>query len=473
MEYDIPLPSNKNYEEFIIYKLIADSNTTQSEKEKIVNQMIDADFFHIEYLEIFKVYKHNFFKKKKSLDSDTLISILQERFRKQGIDKDVYTLVTKMYTLEIDDPGISLWYLNDIIIKTKELTVKRRLLMRLEEMKKELYDAEMSLGECIEKSYIIFKKASLYLDNFISKNNTIDSIKSGKIQLGLRSGFITHDWNDSGLKAGKVTLLLGSRGHGKTTIARQMAMAVVLQKRPIFFFSGEESKENEKNNMARILAHENELEIIENDAGRNIYYPSQNVIDKFSEKLGKYITIEDTESYPIGEIFQYMMIQMEQLARKGYFLFVIDNMMIINEAIGNKRFIQQKEIVKTLKEFAKKYDVHVILIAHPRKGVGDQTTSGVAEQENLVDTIIRYKRIIPDDKDCSKLIKQCKLPEKYKSQVTAVLIPEKVRDNGKYEIAWLKWDGIKGIVLDMSMLPRAHDYAQKAGWVLPVHKYEV
>ena len=57
--------------------------------------------------------------------------------------------------------------------------------------------------------------------------NTSD-IAMGSVKPGFSSGFLTHDYNDSGMKPG-LTLLTGKRNQGKTTFSRQLIIAAAMQ----------------------------------------------------------------------------------------------------------------------------------------------------------------------------------------------------------------------------------------------------
>ena len=83
--------------------------------------------------------------------------------------------------------------------------------------------------------------------------------------------------------------------------------------------------------------------------------------------------------------------------RYGVRVFVIDNLMTIESDLKDK-YEAETDTVKKLKAFAKKYNVIVHLVAHPRKSMNENITkddvAGSANITNLADyvTAIEEKR---------------------------------------------------------------------------------
>lgn len=300
---------------------------------------------------------------------------------------------------------------------------------------------------------------------------SIDNIKKSEgvlIEDGISTGFLTWDANDSGLKDGRFDLLIGPRGHGKTTISRQVNIAVAKQGIGVFNFCGETSIKEEKTNLSRLCALEGEMQKRDNLGGRTLYYPTKAAFDRFNEHYAKYIHLCDASICKNQEnLFNTIFRQMKQLAKNNVKVFIIDSMMKINNAPGNKRFTEQKMIVQTLKDFAVEYQVHVILIVHPSKH--HQGTSGVAEQENLADSIFRYSRIF-EDKDIDKIFPSSNLPEEEKKNISAILLTEKIRDQGATSTMFLEFDSVRGAVVEINQTMKAREYEANKMWVRSVHR---
>ena len=87
---------------------------------------------------------------------------------------------------------------------------------------------------------------------------------------------------------------------------------------------------------------------------------------------------------------------MKQLAtRLGVKVFVIDNLMVLESNV-KEELKAQSEVVKKLKNFAKKYNCIVHLVAHPRKSMNEEITkddvAGTANITNLADYVTTIER---------------------------------------------------------------------------------
>ena len=88
--------------------------------------------------------------------------------------------------------------------------------------------------------------------------------------------------------------------------------------------------------------------------------------------------------------------------RYGCKVFMIDNLMTTVFAGNEKDFYRkQSEFVNRVAEFAQKYDVHVHLVAHPRKTHGRLTKMDVAgsgDITNRADNVLAVHRLTPKEK---------------------------------------------------------------------------
>ena len=92
---------------------------------------------------------------------------------------------------------------------------------------------------------------------------------------------------------------------------------------------------------------------------------------------------------------------MEILAKRfGVKVFCIDNLMVIEEDLVDE-YKMQTSIVKKLKNFAKKYNCMVHLVAHPRKSqnadVNKDDVAGSANITNLADYVTSIERKFNED----------------------------------------------------------------------------
>ena len=167
-------------------------------------------------------------------------------------------------------------------------------------------------------------------------------------------------------------------------------------------------------------------------------------------------------------LFDNLLGEMKKLARSvGVRVFLLDNLMVFCNGMGQGKFAMQEYIAAELKSFVTKFDVHCGLIAHPKSGDGHQKVSGAMELENVADSIFRYVRL--DDETKDRATKG--LPEIVRDRVSAMLLTEKVRDDGSTLISFLEWDSRRGAVYDLNKMSQAHKYEQAGYWTRSTREY--
>jgi twinkle protein len=83
-------------------------------------------------------------------------------------------------------------------------------------------------------------------------------------------------------------------------------------------------------------------------------------------------------------------------------VFLVDNLMMLIGGIGDDYYRRQSEFMKQVAAFAKKFDVHVHIVAHPRKTNGRVTkmdVGGTGDITNLADNAFGIHRITNEDRE--------------------------------------------------------------------------
>jgi twinkle protein len=105
-------------------------------------------------------------------------------------------------------------------------------------------------------------------------------------------------------------------------------------------------------------------------------------------------------------------------------IFLIDNLMMMINGSDDDYYRKQSEFMKTVSEFAKKYDVHIHIVAHPRKTNGRVTKmdiSGSGNISNLADNAFGVHRMSNEDKEDKDMVQYAEcdtLLEIFKSRFT-------------------------------------------------------
>jgi len=249
-------------------------------------------------------------------------------------------------------------------------------------------------------------------------------------------------------------------------------MTAALQFIKSFCWFGEGNMSQEVARFARMCADRGEIQAYDNGIGRTMFTPGPEAKQKFRDRYADYISFFEGSS---GEqnIFDNLLFLMIQQAIRGVKLFFLDNLMVMTNAIGGRVFQEQERIIGALKKFAVDYKTHVILVAHPKKGEGFQSISGSAAIENTADTILRYVRV--KESQAQELASAVLGFEQHEvKNISAVVLNEKVRDEGEDNIMFLEWDKYRGIVRDITYIPALEDTAKnymKKGWFSRCQSY--
>lgn len=181
---------------------------------------------------------------------------------------------------------------------------------------------------------------------------------------------------------GTVNIITGKSGEGKSVFVNQLAICQALQQGyDVFVFSGELP--------APLLRNWVETNMI----GRDFVQVKNNyirVLDGSAKKAmnnwysGRVIVYDDDYDTTAKSLLN----KMEEMARKrGTKVFVIDNLMMVDlECSEEARLQTEKSFIKDLILFAKKFNVLVFLVAHPRK-IGNEvrvSKEDIAGSGNIV-----------------------------------------------------------------------------------------
>lgn len=213
-----------------------------------------------------------------------------------------------------------------------------------------------------------------------------------------------------GLIMGQVVLLTGKRGHGKSTFMSQLVCEALDQRENVFIYSGELADYHFKRWIDFQLAGTDYIKTVQNVYGDNEYTISEGVIRQISDWYKGRAYIYDNNWLPdYGAEIESLPDTIEKVIKQyGVRLVCIDNLMTAMESVreNDQLYLAQSNFVGRLKKIAVKYDVVVILVAHPRKSkleFNNDDVSGSGDITNKVDVVMSYQRVENDDTCDSKL----------------------------------------------------------------------
>ncbi|MFT9495849.1 CHC2 zinc finger domain-containing protein [Anaerosolibacter sp.] len=221
----------------------------------------------------------------------------------------------------------------------------------------------------------------------------------------IKSGINGLDKWIGGFVLGTVGIITGINGAGKSTFVNQACVVEpVSQGYKTFIFSGELTKPQLRSWIEYPLAGREH--VTEKDNGPNQpkthYIPKtvkEQMRDWYRGKIFIYDNDDDTRASTILR-------KMEELARRyGVKNFVLDNLMMIDlECNEYEKLTKQKDFVKNLISFARKFLCVVHLVAHPRKTETIQRltkldVAGSGDITNLAHYVTAIHRVTPKEKE--------------------------------------------------------------------------
>lgn len=216
----------------------------------------------------------------------------------------------------------------------------------------------------------------------------------------LKTGIPELDKVIGGLVMGQVVLLSGKRGEGKSTFGSQLIVSALDQGASTFAYSGELADFHFKRWIDYQLAGLDNLEEVKTEYGNLAYNIRPEAVERITEWYRHRAFIYDNEFIPDeGEELEALTDTVEKVIQQyGTKLIFIDNLMTTMEFVqeqGNL-YLEQSKFVGRLKRIAMKYQVVVILVAHPRKskeGFSNDDVSGSSDITNKVDVVLSYSRM--------------------------------------------------------------------------------
>lgn len=222
----------------------------------------------------------------------------------------------------------------------------------------------------------------------------------------LKLGIDDIDADLVGMVFGSLNVLSGRNGSGKSTILNQIYIAEAInQGYKTFLFSGELIGGNVKYWLLQTLANEDQFAEYTAKDGHKYKKVTIQAKEKIVNDMKDRFFLYDNDDYRIEAMIEKMTILAK---RYGVRVFVIDNLMTIESSLKDK-YEAETDIVKKLKNFAKKYNALVHLVAHPRKSMNDEIekddVAGSANITNLADYVTTISRAKDDVVEYDAILK--------------------------------------------------------------------
>lgn len=225
----------------------------------------------------------------------------------------------------------------------------------------------------------------------LSSVEKIDLTKLEKV----KTGFTELDNRVGGLYMSEVTILSGTNGSGKSSWLNSVILNILQQKYKVALWSGELRADILKSWIQMVAAGKDYLRPSQFEQGQ--YYVPDSIGSKIDAWLDGMFYLYNNK---YGNVASQVLHDIKILTKAGVKVFVIDNMMSMNiDVFDGDKNEKQKQFILALKDFAMEEQVHVILVAHPRKSVAflrKTDISGSGDIINAVDNCFIFHRVNED-----------------------------------------------------------------------------
>lgn len=212
---------------------------------------------------------------------------------------------------------------------------------------------------------------------------------------GVKTGYTELDRNIVQLNYGEVTLLSGGNASGKSSWLNSLLLNIANQGVPNALWSGELPERILKTWIQMAAAGKNNLRQSQYGSGK--YYVPSNIGAKIDDWMEPLFYIYNSE---YGNTWEQIFHDMTELLKVGVKVFTLDNLFSLDiDLLEGDRNNKQKELILQIKKFAKVNDVHIILVAHPRKTMAflrKNDISGTSDLTNAVDNVFIMHRVNND-----------------------------------------------------------------------------
>ena len=216
--------------------------------------------------------------------------------------------------------------------------------------------------------------------------------------VSIPTGILSIDRKIGGLNLGECSILSGINGSGKSVWLNQLMVNAVQRGFKVSAWSGELSAEWLKMWIMQCAAGKNNVVKVPNT--EHAYYVSGNVYSKIEAWLDGKLFIYNNN---YGSRFEQLVADIgEVVDREKINLVVVDNCMAVDlDARGGDKLEKQKYFILTLVEMARKKNIHIVVVCHPRKEINNglirkESISGSGDLTNAVQNCFLMHRCSED-----------------------------------------------------------------------------
>ena len=215
------------------------------------------------------------------------------------------------------------------------------------------------------------------------------------------TGFTEFDKKALGLQRGQISILSALRGGGKTTWLNQLSLNSCERGYNVACWSGELSNGETKQWLYLQAAGR---QYTRRKGTTEYYYTPEHVNKKIDTWIDKHYTLY-SEAY--GNDFRQIFNDVEvRINEEKLDLVILDNLMTLDfDSISGDLNEKQKKVIQDLAIMARKYNIHIVIVAHPNKTAGllrINHISGTGNIANLAQNVFILHRVKMDEERYNK-----------------------------------------------------------------------
>ena len=211
------------------------------------------------------------------------------------------------------------------------------------------------------------------------------------------TGFAPLDKMLGGLYFGQLVLLTGERGLGKSTVGSQLCIRALDAGYSVFAYSGELNDWMFQDWVDRQCAGPDYINTRKQDNGFHVHSVDSEIAAAIHRWYRGRFYLFDNSAVEGDEEVGLLKITEEAITQRSCRFVFIDNLMTaIVDDLASDLYRQQSTFIRALAEMAKRLDVVIVLVVHPRKRNGYQFSNddvaGSGNITNMADVVLRYTR---------------------------------------------------------------------------------